>query len=75
MVVLRDCPPGADMTLRAVVAGGRERLRLVELGFVPGARIRVVGRHGASGLVVAVEDTRVALNARTGAALVVEPRP
>jgi ferrous iron transport protein A len=74
-MVLRECPAGQPVRLRRLAVARRERVRLVELGFVPGARIRVVGRGVAGGLVVAIGDARVALDARTGGALVVESAP
>jgi ferrous iron transport protein A len=72
-MVLRDCPLGREVRLRRLATGRRERRRLLELGFVPGAWLRVIGRGVAGGLVVAVGDARVALDADTGASLVVEP--
>jgi ferrous iron transport protein A len=61
--------------LRRLTASRDERLRLVELGFVPGAWIRVIGRGTAGALVVAVGDARVALDSRIGGSLVVEAMP
>lgn len=72
-MVLRDCQPGHEVTLRGLVAAQFDRLRLLELGFVPGSRIRIIGRGAAGALVVAIGDTRVAMDARTGGSLVVEP--
>jgi ferrous iron transport protein A len=74
-MVLRDCPTGRRVTLRRLTAGRHDRLRLVELGFVPGASIRVIGRGTAGALVVAVGDARVAMDARIGGSLVVEAMP
>lgn len=71
-MVLRDCPVGREVRLCRLAAGRTQRLRLIELGFVPGAWLRVLGRGGGGGLVVAVGDARVALDSRTGGALVVE---
>ncbi|MFG3496631.1 FeoA domain-containing protein [Streptomyces sp. NPDC047886] len=72
-MVLEECAAGARVTLRAVTARHDERLRMAELGFVPGAPIRVVGRGGGGRMVIALGDTRLGIDAPTGAALVVEP--
>jgi hypothetical protein len=48
-MVLRECPAGQPLRLRRLAVGRRERARLVELGFVPGAWIRVVGRASPAG--------------------------
>lgn len=58
--------------LHRITADRELRLRLLELGFVPGAELRVVGRGLTGGLVVAHGDTRTALDTRTAAALVVQ---
>jgi Fe2+ transport system protein FeoA len=50
--------------LRRVEATRVRRRRLAELGFVPGARVEVIGRGGLGGLILAVNaDTRVAVDA------------
>jgi ferrous iron transport protein A len=55
---------GTVSVLRRVEAGRVRRRRLAELGFVPGARIEVIGRGGVGGLIVAVNaDSRVAVDA------------
>jgi ferrous iron transport protein A len=72
-MTLRDCPPGGEVLLRDVLAGDPDRRRLLEWGFVPGTRLRLVARSLAGGLVVAVGDARVALDARLARTLVVEP--
>jgi Fe2+ transport system protein FeoA len=58
--------------LHRIAADRDLRLRLLELGFVPGTELRVVARGFAGGLVVAHGDTRTALDDRTAAALVVQ---
>lgn len=55
----------------SLTAEPARRLRLIELGLVPGRRLRVVIRGATGGLVVAVGDTRIALDAQTSAGLVV----
>jgi Fe2+ transport system protein FeoA len=64
----RDSEPAR---LHRISAGRELRLRLLELGFVPGIELRVIGRGLTGGLVVAHGDTRTALDDRTAAALVV----
>ena len=61
---LDRCPVGTVSVLRRVEATRVRRRRLAELGFVPGARIEVIGRGGVGGLIVAVNaDSRVAVDA------------
>ena len=71
-MTLRDCPPGGSVLLRELTAGGADRQRLLEWGFVPGVRLRLVARSLAGGLVVALGDARVALDAGLARSLVVE---
>ncbi|MEU4686617.1 FeoA family protein [Streptomyces xinghaiensis] len=61
--------------LRRIAADRELRLRLLELGFVPGTELRVLARGLAGGLVVAHGDTRTALDNHTAAALVVHGAP
>lgn len=72
-MVLGSCRRGWCVRLREISSDARTRLRLVELGFVPGVTIHVIGRAHAGGLVVLVGDARVALDGRSGEALIVEP--
>jgi Fe2+ transport system protein FeoA len=74
-MTLRDCPAGHEVLLRRAEADPVSRRRLAALGLVAGARLRLVARGPAGGLIVAVEDGRVALDGRTAAALIVEPAP
>lgn len=61
---LDRCPVGTVSVLRRVEATRLRRRRLAELGFVPGARLEVIGRGGVGGLIVAVDaDSRVAVDA------------
>ncbi|MGW3499028.1 FeoA family protein [Streptomyces sp. NPDC001020] len=70
---LRDCAPGDRLTLRRLRVRADERLRLLELGFVPGAPLHVVARGATGGLLVGLGDARVALDGATAGALLVEP--
>ncbi|MFF4777037.1 FeoA family protein [Microtetraspora fusca] len=64
---------GALMRLCQVTGDRRHRRRLAELGFVPGAVLSVLNRGMHGGLVLALGDGRVAVDALTAATLVVEP--
>jgi Fe2+ transport system protein FeoA len=70
-MTLHECLPGFEVVLREVAADGPNRRRLLEWGFVPGVRLRLVARSLAGGLVVALDDSRVALDARLARSLVV----
>ncbi|MCN9243806.1 ferrous iron transport protein A [Streptomyces sp. RY43-2] len=70
---LRDCAPGDRLTLRRLRVRAGERLRLLELGFVPGALLHVIARGATGGLLVGLGDARVALDGATAGALLVEP--
>jgi ferrous iron transport protein A len=72
-MTLRNCRPGCDVVLRSVGGTIASRRRLLEWGFLPGARIRAVSRGPAGSVIVALADARVALDARTAGTLVVEP--
>lgn len=74
-MTLRGCPPGRDVVVQALTCAPAERRRLMEWGFVPGARIRTVARGPAGGLIIALRDARVALDARTAGALLVKSAP
>lgn len=73
-MTLRDCRPGGEVVLREVRAGDAGR-RLAEWGFMPGVRLRLVARSVAGGLVVALGDARVAMDAALARSLIVEPAP
>ena len=69
-------PVGTSSTLRRITSSQAQRRRLAELGFVRGARVRVVGRGGVRGLVLSVhDDVRVALDAATARQLWVTAGP
>jgi Fe2+ transport system protein FeoA len=71
----RDCRPGGEMLLREVRAEGADRRRLAEWGFLPGVRLRLVARSVAGGLVIALGDARVALDAALARTLIVDRAP
>ena len=68
---LTRCGQGG-VVQRVSGAGDLER-RLLEIGFVEGARVRVLhqGLFGADPIAVQVDDTRVALRRREGASILV----
>jgi Fe2+ transport system protein FeoA len=61
-MTLRECPPGAEVLLLEVATKGPDRQRLMEWGFIPGVRLRLVARSMAGAVVVALGDARVALD-------------
>jgi Fe2+ transport system protein FeoA len=71
-VTLLDCPNGRDVIVRGIAGSAAARRRLLEWGFVRGARVRAVSRGPAGGLIVALAECRVALDARTAGSLLVE---
>jgi Fe2+ transport system protein FeoA len=73
MITLRDCVPGDRLRLRRLRVRAADRLRLLELGFVPGASLRVIARGATGGLLVGLGDARVALDGGTAGSLLVEP--
>ncbi len=72
-MTLRNCSPGHEVVVRRLTGPPSGRRRLMEWGFVPGARVRTVARGPAGGLIVAVVDSRVALDARTAGLVAVTP--
>lgn len=64
-MVLHDCAPGVPVRLEHLAVPASERLRLVELGFIRGAELRVLGRGATGGLFVALGDARIALDSAT----------
>lgn len=72
-MTLRNCSLGREVVIRGIVGASACRRRLLEWGFVPGARVKTVARGPAGGVVVAVVDSRVALDAHTAGSLLVEP--
>ena len=52
--------PGERVRLVGITAGRRLRHRLTELGLTPGVELRVM-RGGGGSLLLAVQDTRLAL--------------
>lgn len=69
----RETAVGTVLRLRRVTGDRRHRRRLVELGFVPGARLSVIGRGMHGGLILGLGDARVAVDAATAGTLQVEP--
>jgi ferrous iron transport protein A len=68
-----ECVAGSWLRVRRVTGDRRHRRRLAELGFVPGAVLSVASRSVHGGLILALGDSRVAVDAATAATLVVEP--
>lgn len=69
---LCTCGPGADARVVSVDLDDAVRHRMHELGLRPGARVRVVQRTVAGGLVVALGADRFGLDAATARRVEVE---
>lgn len=66
-----DAPLGATLTLESVTIAEGARRRLAELGLRPGALLTVVRRTAGAGRIVAVADSRIALDVVTARSLLV----
>ncbi|MBT8225581.1 MAG: ferrous iron transport protein A [Dactylosporangium sp.] len=71
-MTLRDCKLGNDVILQTVGGTPDCRRRLLEWGFLRGVRIRPIALGPAGGVIVALGDARVAIDARTAGTLIVE---
>ncbi len=60
-----DAAPGATFRLSRVEGTREHRRRLMELGFVPGRLLRVLARGATGGLLIGVDDARLALDQET----------
>ncbi|MEV5568772.1 FeoA family protein [Spirillospora sp. NPDC052269] len=69
-MTVADCAPGSVVRLRRIAARNG---RLRELGFVPGAVLRVLARGGTGGLIVAIGDARMAVDREIAHVIQVEP--
>jgi len=84
-MTLGDAPVGFVGRIEAIrVTGGEHDLpsgeierRLIELGFVEGARVKILqeGLFGRDPIAVRVNDATVALRRREAASILVEPEP
>ncbi|MFB9238022.1 FeoA domain-containing protein [Plantactinospora siamensis] len=72
---LTEVRVGGTALLSAVRAPRELRRRLLELGFVPGRGIRVLGRGATGGLLLALGDARLALDVEACRAVLVSPAP
>lgn len=72
-MTLQTCAIGSRLRVCGLTGGQRHRRRLLELGFVRGAVLSVIGRGTMGGLVLALGDARVAVDSFTAGTLVVEP--
>lgn len=70
---LGSCSLDHDVVVLAVDMPSELLLRLSEIGVRAGALVRVTHRGPADGRVVAVSGSRIAIDARTAAAIEVEP--
>jgi ferrous iron transport protein A len=53
--------PGEEVTLIGISGGRRVRSKLLSMGLIPGAKIRVLSKNGAGPLLIVIKDTRLAL--------------
>lgn len=72
-MTLRGCAVGSRLEVCRVTGGRRHRRRLIELGFVRGAVLSVIGRGTMGGLVLALGDSRIAVDSSTADTLLVKP--
>jgi len=72
---LGDVPDGVEVQILEVQSGQALRSRLACLGFLPGARLRVIQntRHGP--VLVVVRSSRVALGRGEAGRILVQPVP
>lgn len=68
---LTDCEEETDLTVREVICGG-EVHRLLDLGIVPGEKIRLVRKLGNHSMVVRVKGCDIALSDEVAASIRVE---
>ena len=61
MIPLSMAPPGDEVTIRKITGTDAVRQHLAELGFVMGAKVRVVSQLGES-MILSVLDSRIALD-------------
>jgi ferrous iron transport protein A len=74
-MTLYECSPGAEVLLLELTMDGPDHQRLLEWGFLPGARLGLVARSLAGALVVALDDARVALDAGLARSVIVVEAP
>ena len=69
---LRDLPPNTEAIIIGLAGGFGIRERLVEMGFIPGTRVRVLDIfHGS--IIVEVRGTRYALSRGMAKKILVRP--
>ena len=61
MIPLSVTPPGDEVVIRKITGTDAVRQHLAELGFVVGAKIRVVSQLGEN-MILSVLDSRIALD-------------
>ena len=72
-VKLTAVPGGESASIREMAGGQAFLSRLAPLGFVPGARLRMIQNSGRGPLIVIVRDARVALGRGEADKILVEP--
>ena len=61
LIPLTMVTPGQEVTLIEINGGRGLRSRLVSMGLIPGAKIRVLSKNTAGPLLIAIKNTRLAL--------------
>jgi Fe2+ transport system protein FeoA len=67
--------PGAHVQVLRIVAGQRATRRLHDLGLVPGAALRMLQASGHGPLLLAVGDSRLAVERGIAQKVLVQPLP
>ena len=65
-------PEGKEGTVVEVNGGQRAAMRLIEMGFNPGTRVRIMKSHPPGPLIVAVNSTRYAIGRGIAMKIMVE---
>ncbi len=72
-ISLSQMPANGFATISSLTSGRLETIRLVSLGFTPGARIGMAQNYGRGPLIVTIRGTRVALGRGEAAHILVQP--
>lgn len=76
MISLADLPPGEQATLERLELDPDASIRLMELGFYPGAAVLAVGSApGGDPRIFRVDGTDVALRRETASRVLLRPAP
>lgn len=65
-------PQNQELTIRKLLGNDKTSRHLQELGLVPGRSIRILG-HEAGGLIIKIDETRLAIDRKIALLVEVEP--